>query len=1057
MEIKNGKYKSSLVFNFNRNILIKLIYFFFMIDLINTDGCFISNKTTITSQWLNNIICLGATNLRYINFATFSNGDMIVEATSTSDYSDRIFYGIKSSGEPFFSNDQYHSKITISGETESNNARNEAEIFIVTIDSKEYVFSIGSGSNIYAELYDLSTCEVLSQKLSTSLLSTSKILSVRESASVLTVSNKNYIIFPFLDSDTDLYIKKIYFSSTDIVNNSPTISSYSISSKGRAVSCFVTESNYIVCLFLHINIMVLQYYHIGIYDTNLNKQKEIVTDYCTKDHGLFKDYSDFSKCIHLEGDIGVFIFFKASKVGILYVVDTYPIIIFQKITSTSISDYLPEISLDKKEFHPYCLLNDLIKISTTKLCFISTSTSKEELYNVLINIFNTDKVVLRYYTLDIYSKYTFKFLYDMRLNLYNNFISFAFSFCRQSSCEDDDTHYAGLMIFSYPNGTDYNLNLTKYIFDNDDIDNLIIDLKDNVRIDNNIFGLIYSGIIIKAINNCDNMNLFSSVNTNTYISVSSQLEKDEKIKIIFSSLYKVNCLISYTYIITEPDFEVYNNYAERYTDYGTDTADIFNNAKSTYESRVLNYYIKLDENLVRECSDENCDLCPENSLDYCLICKFDYTKSNGVKNCNPNTDLIDETETTNDKTELSEDKTNNINTENQDEDSKEIIDSTEKFESTDISTTSTEKQKSEENESDTTKETTKNEETEESETDTTKETIKNEKSQNNKESEITCSSDEILNNECDNRKMTNEQVSQIFSTIKDNFLNKNYTGENTIIETENVILQISTLEDQKNSDNSKVSNIDLGDCEGILRTKYNISDEYPLIVIKTDIKSEDLSSTYVQYEIYHPVTKIQLDLNYCSEATIVVSVPVNLDNNTISLYDRLSESGYNLFDSEDDFYNDICSTYTTENGTDLTLADRKSEIYSTAENISMCQTGCEFESYNKTTKKAKCNCEAQTNSTETDISKIDFSFSSIASSFLSTLKNSNFLVLKCYKLVLTLTGIIKNKGRIIMTLIYLFYLITLILFIIKDRTKIDYFINIIIKNKTNESNLPKKK
>ena len=350
MEIKNGKYKSSLVFNFNRNILIKLIYFFFMIDLINTDGCFISNKTTITSQWLNNIICLGATNLRYINFATFSNGDMIVEATSTSDYSDRIFYGIKSSGEPFFSNDQYHSKITISGETESNNARNEAEIFIVTIDSKEYVFSIGSGSNIYAELYDLSTCEVLSQKLSTSLLSTSKILSVRESASVLTVSNKNYIIFPFLDSDTDLYIKKIYFSSTDIVNNSPTISSYSISSKGRAVSCFVTESNYIVCLFLHINIMVLQYYHIGIYDTNLNKQKEIVTDYCTKDHGLFKDYSDFSKCIHLEGDIGVFIFFKASKVGILYVVDTYPIIIFQKITSTSISDYLPEISLYKKNF-----------------------------------------------------------------------------------------------------------------------------------------------------------------------------------------------------------------------------------------------------------------------------------------------------------------------------------------------------------------------------------------------------------------------------------------------------------------------------------------------------------------------------------------------------------------------------------------------------------------------------------------------------------------------------------------------------------------------------------
>ena len=81
-----------------------------------------------------------------------------------------------------------------------------------------------------------------------------------------------------------------------------------------------------------------------------------------------------------------------------------------------------------------------------------------------------------------------------------------------------------------------------------------------------------------------------------------------------------------------------------------------------------------------------------------------------------------------------------------------------------------------------------------------------------------------------------------------------------------------------------------------------------MIVVKTDIKSSDLSSTYVQYEIYHPKTLKQLDLRLCNEVKIVVSVPVNLDTDTISLYDSLSESGYNLFDSEDDFSNDICST-----------------------------------------------------------------------------------------------------------------------------------------------------
>ena len=142
MKIKNEKIKKRLIFKSNINIFIKAVFFWLMIHSINADGCFISNKTRIISQWLNNIICLGAENLRYINIATFSSGDMIVEATSSSDYSDRIFYGIKRNGDPFFADGQYHSKITVSGETESNNARNEAEIFIVTIDNTEYLFSL---------------------------------------------------------------------------------------------------------------------------------------------------------------------------------------------------------------------------------------------------------------------------------------------------------------------------------------------------------------------------------------------------------------------------------------------------------------------------------------------------------------------------------------------------------------------------------------------------------------------------------------------------------------------------------------------------------------------------------------------------------------------------------------------------------------------------------------------------------------------------------------------------------------------------------------------------
>ena len=151
-------------------------------------------------------------------------------------------------------------------------------------------------------------------------------------------------------------------------------------------------------------------------------------------------------------------------------------------------------------------------------------------------------------------------------------------------------------------------------------------------------------------------------------------------------------------------------------------------------------------------------------------------------------------------------------------------------------------------------------------------------------------------------------------------------------------------------------------------------------------------------------------MHSCKDINIIVNVPVNLDSNTISLYDSLSESGYNLFDSEDDFYNDICSTYTSSNGTDIILEDRKKQVFSLSGNITICQTGYEFELYNKTTKKAKCDCDIQNHQIETDIAKIKFDKKKIGDSFLKTITNSNFLVLKYYKLVLNIMNILKNKG-----------------------------------------------
>ena len=125
------------------------------------------------------------------------------------------------------------------------------------------------------------------------------------------------------------------------------------------------------------------------------------------------------------------------------------------------------------------------------------------------------------------------------------------------------------------------------------------------------------------------------------------MTETEKIKIIINSYNAIIlCELKYIYIVTEPDFDEYNNYAERFTDYGEDTEDIFNNDKSEYESRILNYYIKLDEDLDINCTEQNCDLCYKSKNDFCISCKNDsfiYNVNNVTfKKCGPflNTDEI---------------------------------------------------------------------------------------------------------------------------------------------------------------------------------------------------------------------------------------------------------------------------------------------------------------------------------------------------------------------------------------------------------------------------------
>ena len=290
-----------------------------------------------------------------------------------------------------------------------------------------------------------------------------------------------------------------------------------------------------------------------------------------------------------------------------------------------------------------------------------------------------------------------------------------------------------------------------------------------------------------------------------------------------------------------------------------------------------------------------------------------------------------------------------------------------------------------------------------------------------------------MNNECSFENINN---TEIYSIIKNRII-QNYSsnGESIIIEAENnYVFQITTQKNEKNSLNGKYENkyylsmIDLGDCEELLKKENNIGENENLIIFKFEKLTNIASEKNAQYEVYNPQNLKQLDLSICDETLIDLYIPIELSEKIQNLYNDLQESGYDLFNINDSFYTDICTPYESENGTDVLLSDRKKDFYNA--NETTCQTNCEYSAYSSETKFLKCECNVI--SENLDIEEPDkFNGNMIINSFYNVIKNSNFKVFICYKLVFNLDILKKNIGSIIAIIYFLFYLIFFIIFIFK--------------------------
>ena len=304
-----------------------------------------------------------------------------------------------------------------------------------------------------------------------------------------------------------------------------------------------------------------------------------------------------------------------------------------------------------------------------------------------------------------------------------------------------------------------------------------------------------------------------------------------------------------------------------------------------------------------------------------------------------------------------------------------------------------------------------------------------------------CKIEEIKNDSCILDNSSKESLTQVNNMFKD-LISDNYNNEDIVLRTDDdITFQLSNSLNEKTKLTEgkglyyNLSIIDLGECENKLKSENSLSNDIPLIIFKLETYYENTTIRNVQYEIYNPVTKEKItDFSPCEEEKINIYVPTSLDNKTYTLYEELKNQGYEIFNANDSFYNDVCTKYTSINNTDITLNDRKELFYD--ETQIFCQEDCEYKGIDLETQHAQCECSVSSSKTDIVLGTEVFTGFEIITSFYEVIKFSNFLILKCYKLFFSSLGIKNNFGFIIMIILITFHISMLITFLFTGMQKI---------------------
>ena len=289
-----------------------------------------------------------------------------------------------------------------------------------------------------------------------------------------------------------------------------------------------------------------------------------------------------------------------------------------------------------------------------------------------------------------------------------------------------------------------------------------------------------------------------------------------------------------------------------------------------------------------------------------------------------------------------------------------------------------------------------------------------------------CYEDLIKNKFYVNNNSDNNIIDIIKNKIENNEIDSLFIQEN------NKKYQLIPSDTEYNFQNNNISFINIGKCEDILRNEYNISNDVKLLIFKIDIYEEGLLIPIIEYEVYNSKTREKLNLTLCKSTKIEIFIPVQIEEDKLYKYDPNSK-----------YYNDKCFPSTTDQKTDITLNDRRIEF--NRNNMSLCESICEFNGYDRNSKKVKCKCDVKNQISDNMI---------IYKSFTEIKSMLNLDVIKCYHVLFTREGFIYNIGSYILLSIIFYYIISLIFFISKGFKNLSDKIKDFVRKIKNDANFP---